>query len=165
MGPSQANARRPKRSKFSFGTSRDNPPAERSERGGVCWSSSAARYSGEPSYEALCTSTSSLNSVRQCNCRNIVVMDCRSPRRICMTVWSRIPLYHFQTIAYANNYRTVAMSQVQTTFAGVCSVHGVEGRTANSTRSIHRRQPIDWPMSLCVRTSAVYALCCSMYAL
>ena len=27
VGPAQANARRPKRSKFTFGTSRSNPPA------------------------------------------------------------------------------------------------------------------------------------------
>ena len=91
VGPAQANARRPKRSKFTFGTSRSNPPAERSDRRGACWSSSAARYSGVPSYKALCTSTSSLYSIRfltgsQCNCRSIVVMDCRSPRRICITI-------------------------------------------------------------------------------
>ena len=60
VGPAQANARRPKCSKFTFGTSRSNPPAERSDRRGACWSSSAARYSGVPSYKALCTSTSSL---------------------------------------------------------------------------------------------------------
>ena len=53
MGPAQANALRPKRSKFTFGTSRSNPPAERSERLGACWGSSAARYSGVPSYTAL----------------------------------------------------------------------------------------------------------------
>ena len=64
VGPAQANARRPKRSKFTFGTSRSNPPAERSDRRGTCWSSSAARYSGVPSYKALCTSTSSLYSIR-----------------------------------------------------------------------------------------------------
>ena len=91
VGPAQANARRPKRSKFTFGTSMSNPPAESSDRRGACWSSSAARYSGVPSYKALCTSTSSLYSIRfltgsQCNCRSIVVMDCRSPRRICITI-------------------------------------------------------------------------------
>ena len=74
-----------------FETSRSSPPAERSDRRGACWSSSAARYSGVPSYKALCTSTSSLYSIRfltgsQCNCRSIVVMDCRSPRRICITI-------------------------------------------------------------------------------
>ena len=83
VGPAQANARRPKRSKFTFGTSTSNPPAERSDRRGAYWSSSAARYSGVPSYKALCTSTSSLYSIRfltgsQCNCRSIVVMDCLS---------------------------------------------------------------------------------------
>ena len=64
VGPAQANARRPKRSKFTFGTSTSNPPTERSDRRGACWSSSAARYSGVPSYKALCTSTSSLYSIR-----------------------------------------------------------------------------------------------------
>ena len=87
----QANARRPKRSRLTLGTSSSNPPAERSERGGVWRRSSAARYSGVPLYMALCTSTSSLKSIRfltgnQCNCRSIVVMDCRSPRRICLTI-------------------------------------------------------------------------------
>ncbi|KAK2173272.1 hypothetical protein NP493_888g02021 [Ridgeia piscesae] len=82
VGPAQANARRPKRSRLT---------AERSERGGVWRRSSAARYSGVPLYMALCTSTSSLKSIRfltgsQCNCRSIVVMDCRSPRRICPTI-------------------------------------------------------------------------------
>ena len=91
VGSAQANARRTKRSKFTLGTSRSNPTAERSDRRGTCWSSSAPRYSGVPSYKALCTSTSSLYSIRfltgsQCNCRSIVVMDCRSPRRICITI-------------------------------------------------------------------------------
>ena len=53
--PAQANACRPKHSKFTFGTSRSNPPAERSDRRGAGWSSSAARYSGVPSYKALYT--------------------------------------------------------------------------------------------------------------
>ncbi|KAK2161841.1 hypothetical protein NP493_1558g00041 [Ridgeia piscesae] len=62
---------------------------QRAANGEVCWSSSAARYSGVPSYKSLCSS--SLKSMRfltgsQCNCRSIVVMDCRSPRRICMTI-------------------------------------------------------------------------------
>ena len=66
VGPAQANARRPKRSSLTLGTFSSNPPAERSERGGV--------------YMTLCTSTSSLKSIRfltgsQCNCRSIVVMD------------------------------------------------------------------------------------------
>ena len=79
--PAQANARRPKRSRLTMGTSSSNPPAERSERGGVWRRSSAARNSGVPLYMALCTSTSSLKSIRfltssQCNCRSIVVMDC-----------------------------------------------------------------------------------------
>ncbi|KAK2162145.1 hypothetical protein NP493_1538g00003 [Ridgeia piscesae] len=91
VGPAQANARRPKRSRLTLGTSSSNPPAERSERGGVWRRSSVARYSGVPLYMALCTSTSSLKSIRfltgnQCNCRSIVVMDCRSPRRICLTI-------------------------------------------------------------------------------
>ena len=92
VGPAQANARRPKRYKFTVGTSGSNPPAERSDRRDACWSSSAARYSGVPSYKALfTTSTCSLYSIRfltgsQCNCRSIVVMDCRSPRRICITI-------------------------------------------------------------------------------
>ena len=64
VGPAQANARRPKRSRLTLGTSSSNPPAERSERGGVWRRSSAARYSGVPLYMALCTSTSSLKSIR-----------------------------------------------------------------------------------------------------
>ncbi|KAK2192242.1 hypothetical protein NP493_36g05028 [Ridgeia piscesae] len=83
VGPAQANARRPKRSRLTLGTSSSNPPAERSERGGVWRRSSAARYSGVPLYMTLCTSTSSLKSIRfltgsHCNCRSIVVMRCRS---------------------------------------------------------------------------------------
>ncbi len=83
VGPAQANARRPKRSRLTLGTSSSNPPAERSERGGVWRRSSAAKYYGVPLYMALCTSTSSLKLIRfltgnQCNCRSIVVMDCRS---------------------------------------------------------------------------------------
>ena len=62
MGTAQANARRPKCSKFTFGTSRSNPPAERCDRRGACWSSSAMRYCGMPSYTALCTSTRSFAS-------------------------------------------------------------------------------------------------------
>ena len=53
VGPAQANARRPKRSRLTLGTSSSNPPAERSERGGVWRRSSAARYSGVPLYMAL----------------------------------------------------------------------------------------------------------------
>ena len=64
VGPAQTNARRPKRSRLTLGTSSSNPPAERSERGGVWRRSSAARYSGVPLYMALCTSTSSLKSIR-----------------------------------------------------------------------------------------------------
>ena len=64
VGPAQANARRPKRSRLTLGTSSSNPPAERSERGGVWRRSTAARYSGVPLYMALCTSTSSLKSIR-----------------------------------------------------------------------------------------------------
>ncbi|KAK2153839.1 hypothetical protein NP493_2253g00006 [Ridgeia piscesae] len=93
VGPAQANARRPKRSRLTLGTSSSNPPAERSERVClcVCRRSSATRYSGLPLYMALCTSTSSLKSIRsltgsQSNCRSIVVMDCRSPRRICLSI-------------------------------------------------------------------------------
>ncbi|KAK2193542.1 hypothetical protein NP493_10g05024 [Ridgeia piscesae] len=76
---------------FTLGTSRSNPPAERSERLGACWSSSATRYSGVPSCKALCTSIKSLYSIcfltgSQCNCRSIVVTDCRSPRRIFTTI-------------------------------------------------------------------------------
>ena len=41
---------------LTLGTSSSNPPAERSERGGVWRRSSAARYSGVPLYMALCTS-------------------------------------------------------------------------------------------------------------
>ena len=50
VGPAQANAWRPKRSKFTSGTSRSNTPAERSDRRGACWNSSAARYSKGPHY-------------------------------------------------------------------------------------------------------------------
>ena len=64
VGSAQANARRPKRSRLTLGTSSSNPPAERSERGGVWRRSSAARYSGVSLYMALCTSTSSLKSIR-----------------------------------------------------------------------------------------------------
>ena len=107
VGPAQANARRPKRSRLTLGTSSSNPPAERSERGGVWRRSSAARYSGVPLYMALCTSTSSLKSIRfltgsQCNCRSIVVMDCRSPRRICRMC--RRSLDHFQTVHVTITY-------------------------------------------------------------
>ena len=123
VGPAQANARRPKRSKFTFGTSKSIPPAERSERRGACWSSSAARYSGVPSYKALCTSTRSLYSIRyltgsQCNCSSIVVMDCRSPRRICMTIRAadRLPIsrrLHGRGITRETGYNSVARSQVR----------------------------------------------------
>ena len=65
VGPAQANARRPKRSRLTLGTSSSNPPAKRSERGGVWRRSSAARYSGVPLYMALCTSTSSLLPISQ----------------------------------------------------------------------------------------------------
>ncbi|KAK2187402.1 hypothetical protein NP493_166g00025 [Ridgeia piscesae] len=84
VGPAQANARRPKRSRLTLGTSSSNPPAERSERGGVWRRSSAARYSGVPLYMALCTSTSrsSLKSIRFLTGSK----DCRSPRRICLTI-------------------------------------------------------------------------------
>ena len=63
------------------------------------WSSSAARYSGVPSYTALFTSTSSLYSIRfltgsQCNCRSIVIRDCRSPRQLCMTIRAHTHIYH-----------------------------------------------------------------------
>ena len=91
VGDAQENARRPKSSKFTFGTSMCNPPAERNDWRDTFWCSSAARYSGVTSYKALCNSTSSLYSIRfltcsQCNCRSIVVMDWRSPRRICITI-------------------------------------------------------------------------------
>ncbi|KAK2152027.1 hypothetical protein NP493_2531g00003 [Ridgeia piscesae] len=78
VGPAQANARRPKHSRLTLGTSSSNSPAEHSERGGVWRRSSAARYSGVPLYMAL--------TGNQCNCHSIVVMDCRSPRRICLTI-------------------------------------------------------------------------------
>ena len=52
VGPAQANARWPKCSKFTFGTSRSNPPAERSDRRDACLSSSATSNSGVPSYKA-----------------------------------------------------------------------------------------------------------------
>ena len=48
VGPAQANARRPKRSRLTRGTSRSSPPAERRQRRGAYCRSSAARYSGVP---------------------------------------------------------------------------------------------------------------------
>ena len=109
VGPAQANARRPKRSRLTLGTSSSNPPAERSERGGVWRRSSAARYSGVPLYMALCTSTSSLKSIRfltgnQCNCRSIFchglpVAPPNLPDNSC-----RRPLDHFQTVHVTITY-------------------------------------------------------------
>ena len=55
VGHTQTQARRPKRSRFTLGTSRSNPPAERSERGDVCWSNSAARYYSAARYSVYST--------------------------------------------------------------------------------------------------------------
>ena len=46
VGPAQANARRSKRSRLTRDTSRSSPPAERRQRLGAYWCSSAAMYSG-----------------------------------------------------------------------------------------------------------------------
>ena len=46
VGPAQAKALGPKRSKFIRGTSRRSPLEDRRHRFGVCWFSSEARYTG-----------------------------------------------------------------------------------------------------------------------